>query len=151
MSIPAVHGRLHDLCQDPQQTQGGDQAGVCRSRALFSRVGMWRGGVRSGLSVAAPFVWRCPSILAVATVSTPPSSNPAGPIKAPGSRTSHHDFAHGRFCVDFHRRMSPSSSWKYSSGYSAPFSLSVGQFSPFRRPLKPAKSSSTKYNTALNQ
>ena len=23
---------------------------------------MWRGGGRSGLSVAAPFVWRCPSI-----------------------------------------------------------------------------------------
>ena len=35
--------------------------------------------------------------------------------------------------------------------YSTPFSLSVGQFSPFRRPVKPAKSSSTKYNTALNQ
>ena len=35
--------------------------------------------------------------------------------------------------------------------YSAPFSLSVGQFSPFLRPVKPAKSSSTKYNTALNQ
>ena len=35
--------------------------------------------------------------------------------------------------------------------YSAPFSLSVAQFSPFQRPLKPAKSSSTKYNTALNQ
>ncbi len=35
--------------------------------------------------------------------------------------------------------------------YSTPFSLSVGRFSPFRRPLKSAKSSSTKYNTALNQ
>ena len=35
--------------------------------------------------------------------------------------------------------------------YSPQFSLSVGQFSPFRRPLKSAKSSSTKYNTALNQ
>ena len=35
--------------------------------------------------------------------------------------------------------------------YSAPFSLSVGPFSPFRRPVKPAKSPSTKYNTSLNQ
>ena len=35
--------------------------------------------------------------------------------------------------------------------YSTPFSLSVGRFSPFRRPLKSAKSSSAKYNTALNQ
>ena len=36
---------------------------------------MWRGGGRVGLSVAAPFVWRCPSNLAMASVSTSPSSN----------------------------------------------------------------------------
>jgi len=24
-------------------------------------IGMWRGGIRFGLSVAASFVWRCPS------------------------------------------------------------------------------------------
>ena len=34
------------------------------------RVEMWRGGGRFGLSVAAPFVWRCPSNLAIASVST---------------------------------------------------------------------------------
>ena len=26
---------------------------------VVGRVGMWRGGVRSTMSVAAPFVWRC--------------------------------------------------------------------------------------------
>ena len=31
----------------------------------FGRVEMWRGGSRPGLSVAAPFVWRCLSNLAV--------------------------------------------------------------------------------------
>ena len=36
------------------------------------RVEMWRGGRRSGLSVAAPFVWRCPSTLAVAPFPHPP-------------------------------------------------------------------------------
>ena len=28
-------------------------------RLTFGRVGMWRGGGRIGLSVSAPFVWRC--------------------------------------------------------------------------------------------
>jgi hypothetical protein len=36
------------------------------------RVEMWRGGRRSGLSVPAPFVWRCPSNLAVAPFPHPP-------------------------------------------------------------------------------
>lgn len=31
-SLPTLHGRLRDLRQDPQQTQGGNQADVCRSR-----------------------------------------------------------------------------------------------------------------------
>jgi hypothetical protein len=39
---------------------------------LLGRVEMWRGGGRSGLSVAAPFVWRCPSNLAVAPFPHPP-------------------------------------------------------------------------------
>ena len=38
----------------------------------IGRVEMWRGGRRSGLSVAAPFVWRCPSNLAVAPFPHPP-------------------------------------------------------------------------------
>ena len=35
------------------------------------RVEMWRGSSRPGLSVAAPFVWRCPSNLAVAPFPHP--------------------------------------------------------------------------------
>jgi transposase len=38
----------------------------------IGRVEMWRGGRRSGLSVPAPFVWRCPSNLAVAPFPHPP-------------------------------------------------------------------------------
>jgi len=38
----------------------------------IGRVEMWRGGRRSGLSVSAPFVWRCPSNLAVAPFPHPP-------------------------------------------------------------------------------
>ena len=43
---------------------------------------MWRGGSRSGLSVAAPFVWRCPSNLAVA------------PFPHPAHRTGRADLPH---------------------------------------------------------
>jgi hypothetical protein len=50
--------------------------------SLAGRVEMWRGGSRSGLSVAAPFVWRCPSNLAVA------------PFPHPAHRTGHADFPH---------------------------------------------------------
>src|SRR5271169_3052181 len=32
---------------------------------------MWRGGSRVGLSVAAPFVWRCPSNLTIASFPHP--------------------------------------------------------------------------------
>ena len=46
------------------------------------RVEMWRGGVRSGLSVAAPFVWRCPSNLTIT------------PFPHPAHRTGHADFPH---------------------------------------------------------
>ncbi|WP_441293984.1 IS66 family transposase, partial [Azohydromonas australica] len=38
----------------------------------LGRVEMWRGGRRSGLSISAPFVWRCPSNLAIAPFPHPP-------------------------------------------------------------------------------
>ncbi len=60
------------------------------------RVGMWRGGGRIGLSVSAPFVWRCLNSRADYSVSTPRSSNRTGAINSSGSRTRHHAFAHGR-------------------------------------------------------
>ena len=55
--------------------------------------------VRLGVSVPAPFVWRCLSSLAVIPVSTLPSSNRTGAFGASGSRTSAHAFAHGRLRV----------------------------------------------------
>ena len=53
------------------------------------RVEMWRGGSRFGLSVAAPFVWRCPSNLAVA------------PFPHPAHRTGHADLPHPALGQDF--------------------------------------------------
>jgi hypothetical protein len=46
------------------------------------RVGMWRGGVRSTMSVAAPFVWRCLSGSAIT------------PFPHPAHRTQQADFPH---------------------------------------------------------
>ncbi|HAL39058.1 MAG TPA: hypothetical protein DCP03_13495 [Polaromonas sp.] len=43
---------------------------------------MWPGGSRSGLFVAVPFVWRCPSNLAVAR------------FPHPAHRTGHADLPH---------------------------------------------------------
>src|ERR1019366_9730865 len=48
----------------------------------IGRVEMWRGGRRCGLSVAAPFVWRCPSNLTMA------------PFPHPAHRTGHADLPH---------------------------------------------------------
>jgi hypothetical protein len=61
----------------------------------FGRVEMWRGGGRFGLSVAAPFVWRCPSNLAVA------------PFPHPAHRTGHADLPHPALGQDF--TLSPTS------------------------------------------
>ncbi|WP_244135809.1 IS66 family transposase, partial [Burkholderia seminalis] len=56
----------------------GEAIGYCRrqwpyliryvddGRLPLGRVEMWRGGSRPGLSVAAPFVWRCPNNLTIA-------------------------------------------------------------------------------------
>ena len=49
---------------------------------MDGRVEMWRGSSRLGLSVSAPFVWRCPSNLAVT------------PFPHPAHRTGHADFPH---------------------------------------------------------
>jgi hypothetical protein len=46
------------------------------------RVRMWRGGLRSSLSVAAPFVWRCLN------------SRTITPFPHPPHRTGHADFPH---------------------------------------------------------
>ena len=62
---------------------------LSRRRCAIGRVGMWRGGSRFGLSVAAPFVWRCPSTLAVA------------PFPHPSHRTGRADFPHPALGQDF--------------------------------------------------
>ena len=60
-----------------------------RRRSQFGRDGMWRGSSRTGLSVAAPFVWRCLSTLAVA------------PFPHPSHRTGPADFPHPALGQDF--------------------------------------------------
>ncbi len=68
------------------------------------RVEMWRGGSRFGLSVAAPFVWRCPSNLAVA------------PFPHPAHRTGHADLPHPALGQDFTpSRVTPSAVSEHSS------------------------------------
>jgi hypothetical protein len=36
--------------------------GPVTTSAMMGRVGMWLGGSRPGMSVAAPFVWRCEGV-----------------------------------------------------------------------------------------
>ncbi|WP_367190429.1 transposase [Burkholderia sp. Ed8] len=72
----------------------GEAIGYCRrqwpyliryvddGRLPLGRVEMWRGGSRPGLSVAAPFVWRCPNNLTIA------------PFPHPAHRTGRADFPH---------------------------------------------------------
>src|SRR5262249_30334649 len=55
----------------------------------IGRVEMWRDGSRFGLSVAAPFVWRCPSTLTVA------------PFPHPAHRTGHAERPHPALGQDF--------------------------------------------------
>ena len=65
--------------------------GAADRPSQYGRVGMWRGGSSFGLSVAAPFVWRCPSNLAVARFHTP-LIEPDMQSPASGSRTELHAF-----------------------------------------------------------
>jgi hypothetical protein len=66
---------------------------------------MWRGCIRYGLSVAAPFVWRCPSNLAVA------------PFPHPAHRTGHADLPHPALGQDLtpSSRATPSAVSEHSS------------------------------------
>ena len=62
----------------------------------YGRVGMWRGGGRIGLSVSAPFVWRCLNSRAITPFPHPARRTGTCATHASGSRTRHHAFAHGR-------------------------------------------------------
>ena len=74
LPIP-VFKRLPVYPKGPIEPAGsaGTTLAMCSDscRAATGRVEMWRGGSRSGLSVAAPFVWRCPSNLALAPFPHP--------------------------------------------------------------------------------
>jgi hypothetical protein len=72
---PAVLAAMRDVID-----QTGGSAG---------RVGVWRGGCRPNISVAAPFVWRC---LTGSTVAPFPHS---------AHRTGHADFPHPALGQDF--------------------------------------------------
>ena len=63
--------------------------GIVRKSAAVGRVGMWRGGGRLGMSVSAPFVWRCLSGSAIA------------PFPHPSHRTQRADFPHCALGQDF--------------------------------------------------
>ena len=68
----------------------------------IGRVEMWRGGGRVGLSVAAPFVWRCPNNLTIA------------PFPHPAHRTGRADFPHPALFQNI--RPSRSNGWRQACG-----------------------------------
>jgi transposase len=76
-------------------------------RLEIGRVGKWRGGGRLSLSVAAPFVWRCPSSLAMT------------PFPLPARRTGRADFPHPAL---FQRFRPSHSAWQHerATGGSVP-------------------------------
>ena len=92
-------------------------------RIEIGRVEKWRGGGRLGLSVAAPFVWRCPSSFAVT------------PFPLPAHRTGRADFPHPALFQGFR----PShSAWRHdraTSGSVPEFRKGIGRSigdTPFR-------------------
>jgi hypothetical protein len=70
---------LHSLCSAFEQS-------------LTGRVRVWRGGLRFGLSVSAPFVWRC---LTSRTIT---------PFPHPPHRTGHAELPHPALGQDTHLR-----------------------------------------------
>ena len=73
---------------DPGDSPG--PTGYCRlHRVVVGRVELWRGSIRFGLSVSAPFVWRCPSILALT------------PFPQPAHRTGRADLPHQMSSITF--------------------------------------------------
>ena len=93
---------------------------MAQASACNGRVGMWRGGIRIGLSVSASFVWRCLNSRANCSVSTPLSSNRTCRFPASGSRTKPHAFTHGRSCPSRVRRTSPKCPYRCERGYAPP-------------------------------
>jgi hypothetical protein len=82
---PAVQPSRRERLKVPPS--GHSRSG--RRTARLGRVGMWRGGGRLGISVSAPFVWRCLSGSAIA------------PFPHPSHRTQRADFPHCALGQDF--------------------------------------------------
>ena len=82
------------LRERPETALTGRYAGDRRMRRI-GRVGKWRGGGRSGMSVSAPFVWRCLSGSTMAPFPLPSHRTGHADFPASGSRTRPHAFAHG--------------------------------------------------------
>ena len=72
----------HSLRRHGRSTSTSGPAGPVVGTSGSGRVEMWRGGGRSDISVAAPFVWRC---LSGSTVA---------PFPHPAHRTGRADFPH---------------------------------------------------------
>jgi len=70
------------ICAASGVAKTADTLRVTPARTVTGRVEMWRGGGRSDISVAAPFVWRC---LSGSTVA---------PFPHPAHRTGRADFPH---------------------------------------------------------
>ena len=79
---------------------------VIRAFGAHGRVEMWRGGCRSNISVAAPFVWRCLSGSPMAPFPHPAHRTRTCRFPASGSRTRLHAFTHGMSCPSRHKRTS---------------------------------------------
>jgi hypothetical protein len=63
----------HDFCTEPLNVRyvGGTDSQLMHRHFSVGRVGMWRGGCRLSISVAASFVWRCLSGSAMAPFPHP--------------------------------------------------------------------------------
>ena len=105
----------------PPWLERPDRVGLCRSpfsprMTWLGRVGMWRDGVRSGISVAAPFARAVPYRPDHSSVSTPLSSNRTCGLPASGSRTRPHAFVHDTSCPSRLRSTSPRCPYRRESG-----------------------------------
>src|SRR5262245_32321280 len=98
-------GRKKKVLKDP--TLLTDLKKLIEPATRGGRVGMWRGGFRLNISVAASFVWRCLSGSAVAPFPHPAHRTRTCRSPTSGSRTRPHAFTHGTSCPSRLRRTSP--------------------------------------------
>ena len=79
--------------------------------AVSGRVRMWRGGLRTSLSVPAPFVWRCLNSWAITPFPHPPHRTGHADLPHPAlgqELTPSHTKGHPQFTRQQHRAVHPS-------------------------------------------